>query len=327
MWVEALSRDAPVLIAVEDLHWSDHSTRLLAEDILSLTEVAPILVAGTLRPDPGSEGWALRLRVLSDFAHRSTELALAPLDPKDSAKLLSVLLPGLDETARREIAERAEGNPLYLQELLRALVDGGGLERGRTWTLTMKASQLLPPALENLLVARIDRLPEGARRLAQAGAVIGRAFAPRVAECVAGLEPGGEELGALLRAGIVRETRRAPELECSFTHGLFQDAALSTLTPARVEELAGQAAAAYEELLPASGDEYLELVANLYARSRDLPKTLVFLEKAGERASSLGAEDEAAQLRLRALKVAGRLGDADAEGRIQGRRGSSGDVL
>jgi class 3 adenylate cyclase len=317
MWVEALSRDAPVLIAVEDLHWSDHSTRLLAEDLLSLTEVTPVLVAGTLRPDPGSEGWALRLRVLSDFAHRSTELALSPLGPDDSAQLLSVLLPGLDETARREIAERAEGNPLYLQELLRALVEGGGLERGRTWTLTVKASQLLPPALENLLVARIDRLPEGARQLAQAGAVIGRTFAPRVAEQVAGLESGGEELGALFRAGILRETRRVPELECSFTHGLFQEAALSTLTPARVEGLAGRAAAAYETLSAGTGDEYLELLAELYARSRDLAKALVFLERAGERAASLGAHDEAVELWRRAAKMAGRVGDSEAQLRIE----------
>ena len=318
-WIEALSREAPVLLAVEDLHWADRSTRLLAEELLSLTDVAPVLFAATLRTDPGSEGAAFRLRVLSEYGHRATEISLAPLDPDESAKLLSLLLPGLDEAARREIAKRAEGNPLYLQELLRALVDGGGLERGRTWTLTVKASQLLPPALENLLVARIDRLPDCARRLAQAGAVIGRTFSSRVAERAAQLQPGNEALGGLLRAGIVREARRFPELACSFTHGLFQEAALSTLTPGRMEELAGRAAHAYEELVPGLPEDHLELLADLYARSGELTKALAYLERAAERAASLDAVDAAGELWRRAEKVARRIEDAEAERRISER--------
>jgi class 3 adenylate cyclase len=161
-WVESLAAERPVVVALEDAHWADASTRELAEELLELTDRAPVLVAVTTRQDPASEGFRFRLRVLADYPHRTLELMLGPLSDEAAGRLLATMVPGvLDAGARREIVERAEGNPLYLEELLRALVEGGGLVRRRTWTLNhTAAAELLPPAIENLLVARVDRLPE-----------------------------------------------------------------------------------------------------------------------------------------------------------------------
>jgi predicted ATPase len=132
--------------------------------------------------------------------------------------------------------------------------------------LTVRTAEALPPALENLLVARIDRLPDEPRGLAQIAAAIGRRFPVRVLTEVAGKD-GDEALSTLFRAEIVREVRRYPEFECAFTHGLLQEAALSTLTAARKRELYALIAAAFEAVYAESLDDHLERLAHYHAQS------------------------------------------------------------
>jgi predicted ATPase len=293
------------VLAIEDLHWAHASTRELADELLDLTEWAPLLLVSTLRRDTTSEGWRFRTRVLTDFSHRGTEITLDPLPTAAANEILATLLPGvLDESTGDEIVARAEGNPLYLEELLRALLEAGGLERRhRTWTTNLTPSLLLPPALEGLLVARIDRLADGPRRLAQIAAVLGREFPVRVLEHVAG-ETASDDLAELLRAEIVRELRRYPELVCSFRHGLLQEAALSSLTPRRRRELYGAVASAFEELHAGSLDDHLERLGHYHAQSGNVVHAAAYLERAAARAEELGADSRAAELRESARELA-----------------------
>jgi class 3 adenylate cyclase len=324
-WIEALAGDRPVVVAVEDLHWSTPSVRELSEDLLPLTDRQPVLFAATFRPETASEAWRLRMTALTEYPHRTTELPLAPLTDEAAERLIGLLAPGmLDEEARREVVSRSEGNPLYLEELLRAIMDSAGLDRRRTWTLTITAADL-PPALENLLVARIDRLPEDARRLAQIAAVVGRTFPVRVVARVAGAEDVSGALAPLLRADIVREVRRYPELECTFRHRLLQEAALSTLPQARRRVLYGRVGEAYEELFASALDEYVEALAFYFYRSEDQAKALGYLERAGEKAAAAGQATGANELWARALKVAAKLGDGEAEGRLRSRMAELGE--
>ena len=316
-WVEALAAERPLTLALEDLHWADPSTRQLAEDLLDLTDRAPILLAVTLAPELESEAWRFRLHVLGEFAHRAAEVELEPLAETAVEQLLSILHPAeLPEEARREIIARAEGNPLYLRVFARAFEEGADLAPRRSWTLAAGRSPPLPAALESVVTARIDRLPKDARRLAQVAAVIGRSFPARVLERVSSSDDDAAPIPALLRADIITELRRYPELEYTFTHGLLQQAALSTLTPARQRELYGRVAAEFEDLFAPSLDNYLEQLAFYYARSEQLHKALIYLERAGERALALGSREHAASLWERARKVATSLGDDDAASRI-----------
>jgi class 3 adenylate cyclase len=317
-WIERLAQDRPVVMALDDLHWADPSTRELAEELLELTDTAPVLLVGAFRPDPASEGWKLRLKVLTDYFHRGSELPLRPLTPAASEQLLETFMPPgmLDPATKQEIVTGAEGNPLYLQELLRAVIESAGVERHRTWTLPSSGAALLPANLESLFISRIDRLPPGARRLAQAAAVAGRVFPVRVVARVLGQDDVSADLAVLLRAEVVREVRRYPELECSFQHGLLQEAALSTLTPARRRALYGRAAHAYEETFENSLEDRLEVLALYYYRSDEPGMALGYLERAAERALLLDARVQAAQLWRRALKVATRLPDPEAVARV-----------
>jgi predicted ATPase len=299
-WLVGLARRRPVLLVVEDVQWADAATRELAERLLALTEREALMLVFTYAPATSSEALRLRLSVLGEYSHRATELALAPITEEAAETLARTFLPGLDTTATTALVARAGGNPLYLEELLRAVVEGNVVDRRRTWTLTVGSAELLPPALESLLLARIDRLPEGARRLVQVAGVVGRTFPVRVLERAADVHDLDGDLTTLLRAELVREVRRYPELECEFRHALLQQAALSTLTAGRRRELYGRVAAAFEELYVASLDDHLERLAHYYAQAENRAKAIEYVERAAARQESLGASVQAARLRERA---------------------------
>jgi class 3 adenylate cyclase/predicted ATPase len=317
-WVERLAADRPVVVVIDDLHWADPSTRELSEDLLSVTDRAPVLVATAFRSDPSSEGWRLRLRVLSDYVHRAVELPLVPLAGESAERLVDQLMPvgTLDPAIKGEIVARAEGNPLYIEELLRAVLESGTVDRKRTWTLPSSTTSLLPPSLEGLFLARIDRLPPSARSVAQVAAVVGRSFPVRVLEALHPSDDVQADLAILLRAEIVRELRRYPELECTFRHGMVREAALSTLTPARRRELYGKVARAYEEMIGDTAEEHLERLALYFYRSDEQGRALGYLERAGEKAASVDARSQAVELWTRAAKVAAKLGDEEAQKRL-----------
>jgi class 3 adenylate cyclase len=316
-WVRALAGRGPVSLVLEDFHWADRLTRKLAEGLLEIVDEAPLLLATTFRIEPETEGWRLRTRALMDHPHRAVELRLGPLTEAESGQLLSLLAPGkLDDDAKREVIARAEGNPLFLEQLLRSLLETGGLAPRRTWALTVSADKL-PSALESLLLARIDALSTSARRLAQVAAIVGRSFSPTVLAAVGELDQLEKNIALLLRADIIRELRPLPAREYVFTHGLLREAALSTLTRARRGELYRLIATAFETVFADSLDEHLEQLAFYHGRAGDLQVALEYLERATSHAAALQANTQAAELAKRAIAVSEKLGDVDAKQRIE----------
>jgi class 3 adenylate cyclase len=316
-WIEALAATRPVVVAVEDVHWASPQARELGEALLELTDRAAVMVVATLRGDAGSQGWAFRLHALGSFAHRGLELGLAPLDDAEAVRLVRALAAGgIDDATASWVVARAEGNPLYLEELVRLLREDTGVERRRTWTLTV-GQVTLPARLENLLVARVDALPEDARKLAQVAAVIGRTFEVSLLERVADTDDVAGGLLQLVRAGIVQELRRYPELVCGFAHGLLHEAALSTLTIARHRELTTRVADVLEELLGERAAHEAERLAQYYIRSDRLDRAVAYLERAA--AANRGDTGHAIELLEAAARAAARQGDAEAEQRLAAR--------
>jgi class 3 adenylate cyclase len=310
-WITCLARSAPVVVAIEDMHAADPATCGAAEALLSVTDEAPLLLAVTMRPEPDSAGWEFHVHALASHPHRMIELSLEPLEA-DEANEMAAALGVSDPVMRRLIVSRAEGNPLYLEELCTA---SPSLEemRSRTWTITTQRADL-PSPLDTLLIGQIDGLGGEARALVQAAAVIGRVFTASVLESIAGAEAVGS-MPELLRRGIIRERRRYPELEYSFRHGMLQEAALSTLNPARREALYRAVAAAVETLYAGALDAHAEILAHYHARGGDPEATLRYLEMAAERAESLGETSHTLQMWMRARRAAAAIGDAPAEAR------------
>jgi class 3 adenylate cyclase len=318
-WIRGLCRERQVVFALHDIQWADHWTLELVERLVELLDDLPLIIAVTSRAAADANGRRLREHARRANPDRLVELSLGPLSDAEAEVLLAQLAPGdLDPEAGKEVIALAEGNPLYLEQLLRSLLESGGLAARRTWALTMPAAQL-PTGLESLLVARIAALPRDARRVAQAGAVLGRAFSPTVLALIPGVGELERNLMRLLRANIIREARPLPDREYAFTHGLLQEAALSTLTRARRRELYRIVAAAYEQAFGDSLDDKLELLAFYCARGGDLERALEYLERAANRATSLRAHTQAARFRSRAAAVAAKVTDPVARDRIERR--------
>ena len=321
-WLRRVAAESPTWVAIEDVNWADDSSAELAGDVMSLTDRSPIGLILTLRPDPGTRGWELRTRALSDFSHRLTTIDLEPLSAGATEELVALLLPGesLDPGTRRTLGEVSEGNPLFLEELIARLRETGALAADhQAWTLSVPRN-VLPPALEGLLVARIDYLAPEVRSVAQAAGILGREFSRPTLERMTG-EDGSLDasIDALVRAGVIVERGRFPNPAYAFRHGLILEAVLSTLTDARRAELHLAAARAFESQDGADVEAHLEELGHHYARANDLPKALAYLERGAERAAQLGATDEAGRLWLRALRAANKLGDEVAADRIRTR--------
>ncbi len=319
LWVRSLTLRGPVVVALEDLHWLDVSSAQLVEGLVRQTEQAPLLVVGTLRADPESEGRRLRELIRSEHADRSTELQLEPLSPESSRTLLDALPQsrGLDRSSLELIVLSAEGNPLYLEELLNAFVEGRARRPEETWAPTATGGRLFTPSLQGLMLARLDRLPASTRTLAQAAAVIGRRVPLGLLAHVDSSADIADDLAVLIEADVIREARRYRDIEYVFRHGLLREAILSTLPPPRRRELYRAVVVAFDEYFAGSADEHAELLAHYLVRSGDLARALDCLERAGQRAAALDAARHAAVLWSRAIKVADRLGDRSAAARLQ----------
>ena len=163
------------------------------------------MIAATSRATPDGRDREFRAHARREHGARRRR-GPGPLNDREADDLLSQLAPGeLAPEAKREVIGRAEGNPLYLEHLLRSLLESGGLEARRTWALT-SAPPTAADGLESLLMARIAALPRDARRVAQAAAVLGRSFEPTV---LARRRSGRcrANLTQLMRANVIRESR------------------------------------------------------------------------------------------------------------------------
>jgi tetratricopeptide (TPR) repeat protein len=262
-----LAAEGPLVLELDDLHWADPSSVDLLLELLACVDRGPVFLCCAFRPERDAPSWALRERAASGLPDRYVEVTLRPLSETSSAELVAKLLrvdelpPGL-----RGTLERAAGTPLWVEELVRTLIERGLLvaEDGR-WRVTADLDRVeIPTSLQALIVARIDRLGE-ARPTLQTASVIGRRFGWRVLERVAADEPRlGEHLRLAERADLVRELAGIPEREYGFKHVLTQEAAYATLLLRRRRELHRQVAGALEALYPERVDELHAILAHHY---------------------------------------------------------------
>jgi len=186
--LRGLTRRGPVALVLEDVHWADPASLDVARQLMPLSTGLPILIVAAMRAETDSPGWAFIEQARQLFGDSITEIRLEPLSEADSRTLISNLLEieSLPEPIRTAIMARAEGNPFFVEEVVRMLIERGVIEaRGDRWVATGAiATAEIPENLHGLLLARIDGLPESAKRSLRIAAVIGRQFPVRVLERV-----------------------------------------------------------------------------------------------------------------------------------------------
>jgi class 3 adenylate cyclase len=180
----------PLVIVCEDVHWADPASVEAIRQLVPLATQLPILFVAALRAETDSAGWGLLSMARETFGQALVEVRLEPLTEADSRTLVSNLLEieSLPDAVRDLILARAEGNPFFVEEVVRMLIERGAIVAdGERWVATEQvASVEIPETLHGLLLARIDQLPESAKRSLRIAAVIGRQFPVRVLERVIG---------------------------------------------------------------------------------------------------------------------------------------------
>jgi hypothetical protein len=241
-WILALTETKPVLLVVEDIQWSDPTSREAIHELIDLARSARVLLVVTFRPTftPPWKGTSVN------------HLVLQPLAPDEAHALIEALPRGAaGEVA--SIVDRADGNPLFLEELALHEQEAGA------------RSQLeVPRSLRGLLAARLDRLGS-AKRIAQAGAVLGRTFSYPLLEALAGTEGGAPGLEAglarLLDAEILFQRGPLPRATFTWKHALLREAAYDSVPLNARRRLHALAATALPTLDPATVASRPELVA------------------------------------------------------------------
>jgi class 3 adenylate cyclase len=268
--LSSLGAERPVVAVVEDIHWADPALLDLLEDIAQRVDGALLLLCPS-RPELTSRrpGWGGGRR-------RFSSLVLEPLGPEEAERLVGLLLDidDLPDSLRRRILERGEGNPFFLEEILRRLIDEGRLVRdGERWRATSRARDVeIPDTIQAVLAARIDLLDPLDKRVLQGAAVVGRIFWSGSILELDGLAP--DDLDAALERLEERElvlerlgAAFAGERELIFKHVLTREVAYEGL-PLRERALAHPRVAAWIER--AAGDrarELAETIANHYAQA------------------------------------------------------------
>jgi predicted ATPase len=293
----ALAKRRPLVLVFEDLHWAD----TLSLDLLSLLmeglSLRPLLLLCVYRPEREHRCWHLATVAAQKCGARYVEIRLRELTEQQSQQMVESLLASesLSAELRNLILGQSQGNPFFIEEVVRSLIDAGVVYReGPAWHARLEGEvQIVPEGVQSVILSRVDRLDEGSRYVLEVASVIGRVFRQRVLahtlERKAGL---GSALWELEERALVYQERAVPEVEYSFRHVLTAEAIYHNITRRRRQALHRRVAEAIEGLYAENLQEYSEQLAHHYDRGGDVAKAVGYLLAAGEKAKRSYANEE-----------------------------------
>jgi class 3 adenylate cyclase/tetratricopeptide (TPR) repeat protein len=302
------SLNQPLIVIFEDLHWIDDETQSLLNLLADSIGTARILLLVNYRPEY-SHQWNSKTYY--------TQLRLDPLGKESADEMLSSLL-GDDKDLiplKRLIIEKTEGNPFFMEEVVQRLFEDGALTRNGTVRLVSQLGELkIPPTVQGILAARIDKLPRAEKDLLQTLAVIGKEFQQSLVRAVTGtpedqLQP---MLDDLQLAEFIYEQPAAGDVEYTFKHALTQQVASQSVLIDRRKALHERTAVAIETLHADHVDDRLAELAYHYSRSANLPKAIDYLGRAANQASQRSLYAEAIDYVNRGLELLAAMPDSDA---------------
>ncbi|MDP6454932.1 MAG: adenylate/guanylate cyclase domain-containing protein, partial [SAR202 cluster bacterium] len=310
MW-RTVAEQTPTVLVMDDLHWSDQASAELLIDLLPMVEEVPLFILCAFRPERRSPAWRFKQVCEAEYPHLYTEFGLSPLSDDDSNELVDNLLHigDLPEKTRDIILQKTDGNPFFVEEVVRSLIDSGTVYRdddAGIWRIVESLEAIeIPDNLQGLITSRMDRLHPEARRAAQMASVIGRNFQRSVLEAVWDSETSlDSHLSTLQRAGLIVETARIPDREFAFHHELTRDAAYSSVLRRRRRQFHRGVGSAIESLLSDRTEEQAHRLAYHFGEAMDNERAMKYSIIAGDRAQRVYANNEAADHYIRAIQLA-----------------------
>ena len=304
-WLIAVAERAPVLMAWEDLHWADPTTLETLGMLIEQAPTALLLVVATYRPEL-KPPWPQRSHM--------TPITLNRLERPEVETIVSHLAGGrpLPGEVVDHIVAKADGVPLYVEELTKAILGSGVLQtHGDAYVLTGALAQLhIPETLQDSLMARLDRAPR-LREVAQLGAVLGREFAYDMISALAGLEEQMLQsgLGQLVVDELLYQRGRPPRSRYLFKHALIQDAAYQSLLKRTRQQYHQQVATLLEDRFPEMVTTQPEVLAHHYTEASCPAQAIAYRLRAGAAAANKSANLEAIDQFRRGLALVEALSD------------------
>jgi class 3 adenylate cyclase/predicted ATPase len=284
------SQVQPLLLVFEDLHWIDAESQTILDSLAESLPSARILLLVNYRPEY-QHGWGSKTYY--------SQLRIDPLPPESAGELLQALL-GEDanlEMLKQLLIERTEGNPFFMEESIRTLVETKVLQGERdNYRLSRPIeSTQVPSTVQAVLAARIDRLPPEEKRLLQSAAVVGKDIPFALLQSIA--DQSEEELCVSLprlqAAEFLYETSLFPDLEYTFKHALTHEVAYGSLLQERRRALHSRIVHAMEKLYGDRFIEHIERLAHHASRGELWDKAVEYLHQAGRKAATRSATQEA----------------------------------
>jgi class 3 adenylate cyclase/tetratricopeptide (TPR) repeat protein len=298
----------PLVMVAEDLHWADISTIKLMESLFRLAETHRVLFINVFRPGYPETGDRIMETIKEKLPVYSIEIGLEPLNEKMSEILITNVLNVnvLQHDIVRKIVQRAGGNPFFIEEVARSLIDEKAVVlRDGAFQVTEKIGTIaIPYTINDVLMSRIDRLEEKTRNLVKIASVIGRNFFYRILADVAGtIENLEGRLSYLKEIQLIRERKRMDELEYFFKHALTQETAYGSILPDKRKRLHLEVARSIENVFNDRLHEFFGMLAYHYSCAENLEKTEEYLIKAGQEALRSSASNEALHYYREALNL------------------------
>jgi tetratricopeptide (TPR) repeat protein len=284
-----LANKQPLLLILEDLHWSDELSLDLVTYLMDELTHAPLMLLCVYRPEKEQKVWKLSEQAQRKCLDRYTEITLKRLSSHEGRLLVEELLTidDLPDSVKNTILEKSEGNPFFIEEVIRSLIEQDMVYRDADrWRARSEIVNInVPDTIQSVLLSRVDRLQSEARYVLQCASVIGRLFKYRLLDHLTQHERELEKyLSEFEDRELVYEERRIPELEYAFKHALTQEATYQSILERKRKEFHHQIAIGIERLYQERIEEYYEELAHHYSMSDNTEKTVEYLLKAGDKA-------------------------------------------
>ncbi|MBN1180465.1 MAG: tetratricopeptide repeat protein [Anaerolineae bacterium] len=323
-WLLGEASQRPVILILDDFHWADDLSRDLLYALINVTQDAAVFICVITRPMPDKPlDLVLPLPLVPLEVPAFLHLKLNPLSPEHSRALLAHLVDvsDLPEQLIETILARAQGNPFYIEEFVRMLIEKDILKLGdRRWqvaSVVQLETVEVPATLNGMMMARVDRLPEDLRLILSSAAVIGLQFSAHLLEEVERrLHGSGNVLPAIERLsdlGLLVQRVEAGRHVYAFRHIITQETIYNSLLRSRRPDLHRTVGECIEHIYAAELDNYVEVLALHYDRARVREKALHYMLQAGQRAMDRFANREAIEYYSRALQLSQHLSGYEAE--------------
>lgn len=302
------TKDKPRIYLIEDMHWADSSSITMFESLYKLSQNHPVMFINVLRPGYKETGDYILKWLVDNLPGDNITITISPLEEKESGELINNLLKkvSLPEKVASTIIRKTEGNPFFIEEVIRSFLDEGIIEiHEKDFIVTERINEVnIPETINDVILSRVDKLDEKTRELLNTASVMGRNFYYKVLEeATDTIGELDDRLAYLTDVQLISESKKKQEIEYLFKHALAQQLTYDAMMQQSRKDTHLKIARSIEKVFAANINEFYGTLVYHYEKAENKEKTQEYLMKAGDEAVRTGATHEALRFYEKALEM------------------------